>query len=252
MTVVTRAMLLAAGRGERLRPLTDHHPKPLISLGGEPMVFRVLALLAAAGIREVHVNTHHLGEQIPATLGDGSRWGLRLAYHTEQVILGTGGGLANAIRESPQLAEGPLLMINSDILVDADLSAVIAHHVALHADSNTAATLVLRPDPQAAQYGAIATDDAGRIRRFLHLDTGGATREYMFTGIQVISPGCLTYLNPAGTVFPITDSYMAALRAGEHLAAFVHHGYWSDLGTPERLLQAEADLATGRVTFPHP
>lgn len=246
-TSVTRAMLLAAGKGERLRPLTDRIPKPLIPLGGEPMVFRVLTRLAAAGIREVHINTHHLGEQLPKAIGNGERWGLKVVWHPEAEILGTGGGLANALRESPQLADGPVLMINSDILADPDLPALIATHAAAH---DPLATLVLRPDADAQKYGAIHTDDAGRIRRFLTTDTGGATREYMFTGIQVISPRLLKDLRDRHGAFAITEPYMHGLAAGEVLMAHIHTGYWSDLGTPERLMQAETDLAAGKVIAP--
>ncbi|MDH5527639.1 MAG: nucleotidyltransferase family protein [Nitrospirota bacterium] len=246
---VTRAMLLAAGRGERLRPLTDRVPKPLIPLGGQPMVFRVLTRLAAAGIRQVHINTHHLGAQLPEAIGDGSRWGVRVVWHHEAEILGTGGGLANALNESPELADAPVLMINSDILVDADLNALIATHAA-HPSGEPLATLVLRPDPAAEHYGVIATDDAGRIRRFLTTDTGGATREYMFTGIQIIAPRLLKPLAERRGPFAITEPYMQALAAGETLMGHIHTGYWSDLGTPERLMQAEADLTAGKLDAP--
>lgn len=244
---VTRAMLLAAGKGERLRPLTDRVPKPLIPLGGQPMVFRVLTRLAAAGIREVHINTHHLGEQLPKAIGGGERWGLRVTWHPEAEILGTGGGLANALRESPGLGDGPVLMINSDILVDADLPALISAHAAAN---DPLATLVLRPDPEADRYGVIATDDDLRIRRFLTTDTGGATREFMFTGIQVISPRLLKDLRDRHGAFAITEPYMQGLAAGETLMAHIHTGYWSDLGTPERLMRAETDLTAGRLHAP--
>lgn len=239
---VTRAMLLAAGRGLRLGPLTERTPKPLVAVGGRPMVFYVLDLLKAAGIREVHMNTHHLGEQIPAALGDGGRWGLSVCYHPEPEILGTGGGLLAACRACPALAEEPFLMINSDILTDVDLNTVITRHGA----GGGLATLVLRDDPEAARFGLIGTDETGRIRRFLEVNTGGARRSHMFTGIQVISPALLDHM-PGGGAFPITDTYKAALGAGAPLRAHLHRGYWADLGTPERLRAAEDDLVAGRA-----
>lgn len=239
---VTRAMLLAAGLGERLRPLTERVPKPLVPVGGRPMVFYVLDLLAAAGIREVHVNTHHLGARVRDALGDGAAWGLALCYHPEAVILGTGGGLKAAAAACPALASGPFAMVNADVLVDADLGALCARHTA----ALPLATLLLRDDPDARRYGVIGTDAHDRIRRFLDADLGGTVRERMFTGVQILAPAILEYL-PAGAVFPITDAYKAALLAGERLLGPAHKGYWADLGTPERLRAAEADLVAGRA-----
>jgi len=239
---LTRAMLLAAGRGERLRPLTDRVPKPLVPVGGRPMIFYVLDLLAAAGIREVRVNTHHLGARVPEAVGSGEAWGLSLCYHPEPAILGTGGGLAATCRACPALAQGDFVMINADVLTDVDLAAVIAAHRARSA----LATLVLRDDPEAARFGLIGHDGDGRIRRFLEVDLGGAVHDRMFTGVQVLSPGILAYLRGDGA-YPVTDAYKAALQAGEPLVAHVHGGYWADLGTPERLAAAEADLAAGRA-----
>ena len=245
--VVDTAMVLAAGRGERLRPLTDQVPKPLIPVGGRPMVEWVLERLAAQGIRTIHMNTHHLGERIPEALGDGARFGLKLIYHPEDKILGTGGGLLNARRCNPEMIAGPLLMVNADVLCDVDLNALVTQH----RDTGALATLVLRPDPNAAGFGILAYDHMGRIRRFLEVDTGPAANERMFTGIQVVSPG-LFRLMPAEGPFPITDTYKAALSGGYPLYAFDHLGYWNDLGTPERLLNAERDLAEGRLHPPGP
>lgn len=234
-------MLLAAGRGERLRPLTDVVPKPLIPVGGRPMVAHVLALLASHGITRVHLNGHHLKEQLPAALGDGSAFGVSITHHPEGELLGTGGGLLNARRENPELAAGPFVMINADVLCDVDLSAVIAQHL----ETGALATLVLRRDPAQEAYGVLAYDDAFRIRRFLEVDAGPAPHERMFTGVQVLSPGIFR-LMPEGGAFPITDCYKAAVAGGYPVYAFDHSGYWNDLGTPERLLQAEADIAAGR------
>jgi len=241
-TAVTRAMLLAAGLGERLRPLTERVPKPLVPVGGRPMVHYMLDLLAAAGIREVHVNLHHLGARVQDALGDGSAWGLSLCYHPEKTILGTGGGLKAAAAACPSLASGPITMVNADVLIDADLGALCARHVA----ESPLATLLLRDDPDARRYGVIGTDADDRIRRFLDADTGGAVHERMFTGVQVLSPGIFKHM-PDGDVFPITDAYKTALLAGERMLGPPHPGYWADLGTPERLLAADADLAAGRA-----
>jgi len=239
---VTHAMLLAAGLGERLRPLTERVPKPLVPVGGRPMVHYMLDVLAAAGIREVHVNTHHLGERVQDALGDGDAWGLRLCYHPEKVILGTGGGLKAAAAACPSLASGPFTMVNADVLIDANVRALCARHVA----EIPLATLLLRDDPDARRYGVIGTDADDRIRRFLDADTGGTVRERMFTGVQVLSPAIFGHM-PDREVFPITDAYKAALLAGERMLGPAHPGYWADLGTPERLAAADAELAAGRA-----
>jgi len=241
-TPVTRAMLLAAGLGERLRPLTERVPKPLVPVGGRPMVHYMLDLLAAAGIREVHVNTHHLGERVADALGDGAAWGLSLCYHPEEKILGTGGALKAAATACPGLAAGHFAMVNADVLTDADLTALCVRHAA----EAPLATLLLRDDPEARRYGVIGTDRDDRIRRFLDADIGGAVHERMFTGLQVLSPDIFKHMPDRG-VFPITDAYKAALVSGERLVGPPHPGYWADLGTPGRLLAADADLAAGRA-----
>lgn len=244
MTAVTTAMVLAAGRGERLRPLTDMRPKPLVPVACRPMIGYVLDLLAAHGITQVHLNTHHLGAQLPAALGDGSDYGVSLHYHPEATLLGTGGGLKAAIAAHPAMAEGPLLMINADVLCDVDLHRVIDRHT----HTRALATLVLRADEDALQFGLIGFDDTGRIRRFLAVENGPAPHLRMFTGIQILSPELLQRLADYPDIFPITDCYQAMVTAGEAIFAYDHSGYWNDLGTPERLLAAEADLAEGRFT----
>ncbi len=241
-TAPATAMVLAAGRGERLRPLTDLRPKPLIPLGCRPMIGYVLDLLAAHGIRRVHLNTHHLGKQLPAALGDGADHGVTLHYHPETTLLGTGGGLRAALSGAPRMADGPLVMINADVLCDVNLTDVIAHHIRTGAH----ATLVLRRDDDAERYGLLGYDHTGRIRRFLEVENGPADRLRMFTGIQILSPTFLHSLADRPEVFPITDCYKEMVAAGAPIFAWDHAGYWNDLGTPERLLAAEADLAEGR------
>lgn len=239
-------MVLAAGRGMRLRPWTATTPKPLVPVAGRPMLYRVLDRLQQAGIRTVHLNHHHLGEQLTNALGDGSDWGLSLTTHGEATLLGTGGGLKNVLTLHPELQSAPLLMINSDVLTDLVLGDLFAHHLA----SGALVTLVLRPDPQAADFGVIGTDDTGRVSRFLTTVNGPVTAQYMFTGIQVIAPELLTQIagRPGDDeVFAITEPYMQQLADGGHMNSWIHHGYWADLGTPERLQRAEADIRAGRV-----
>src|SRR5262249_27306247 len=148
---VVRAMVLAAGFGSRLRPLTDRVPKPLIAIGARPMIAHALAVLRAAGIREVLVNLHHHGEQIRTMLKDGAAYGLSITYAEENPILDTGGAIKKA---EPFLCDGTFVVMNSDIVTDLQLRDVIEWHKRQRA----IATMVLRRDPLAARYGLIEVD----------------------------------------------------------------------------------------------
>ena len=143
-----KAMVLAAGQGTRLRPLTDHTPKALIPVAGRPMIEYSLLLLRHYGIRDIIINLHHLGDQIESYLGTGKQWGLEITYSKELELLDTGGGLLKA---KPFLQEGTFIVINTDVLIDLSLSDLLA----FHEKNRAVATLVLRPDPLADQYGSM-------------------------------------------------------------------------------------------------
>src|SRR5207247_3525289 len=151
-------MVLAAGRGTRLRPLTDTTPKPLLPVAGRPFLEHILEFLRAGGIREVVLNLHHLGRRIEEHLGDGARFGLRLRYSWENPILDTGGGIKRA---EPLLAGEPFVVVNGDSLLELHLEDVVAFHQARGA----LATMVVRPDPEAACYGLIELETDDRVRR---------------------------------------------------------------------------------------
>ena len=237
-----KGMVLAAGLGERLRPLTENCPKPLLPVAGRPMMEYPLRLLAGAGIREVVVNTHYLAEAIYRCVGDGERLGLEITYSHEPDILGTGGGIRKV---ESILSGGSFVVANSDVVIDLDLAEVIR----LHRDKGAAATMVLRPDPRPEAWGAIEIDREGRVREFLgRLGwTGEPLEKLMFTGIHILEPRVFNYM-PASRPFSITEvTYPAMLEAGEPVHGFTHHGYWSDLGTQERYRQTCEDLERGRV-----
>jgi NDP-sugar pyrophosphorylase family protein len=234
-------MILAAGLGTRLRPLTLTTPKPLVEVGGEPLVYRSLRMLARAGVRDVVVNLHHLGEKIEADLGTGERFGLRITYSREPVILGSGGGIKAAERH---LTGGPFFVVNGDALLDLDLAAVLD----FHRRKGALATMVLRPDPNPDAWGAIEIDAAQRIRQFVGklAAPGVPLRRLMFTGVHVLEPGVFAYLTPAfssiNEVF-----YPRAIAAGEPIFGFEYDGYWSDVGTWESLEAARRDAAEGII-----
>ena len=242
-----KAMILAAGLGTRLRPLTETIPKPLLPVGGTPLLEWNLLRLRASGIREVIINLHYLGSMIEESLGDGSCWDMKISYSHESVLLGTGGGL----KAAEWFFEGEsFLVMNGDTLIDLDLSAFLNFH---HSHGGVA-SLVLRDDPHAAQWGAVETDPKGRIFRI----NGQGVEESqvncsiiprMFAGVHILHP-LIFKDEPTGIPFSIIDSYTRALSEGSRLLGFVHAGYWSDIGTVDRYSQAQADWEAGLMTLP--
>lgn len=237
-------MILAAGLGTRLRPLTDVRPKALIEVGGRPMIEYPLHMLAAAGVEEVVVNLHHLGDQIRDTLGDGQRYGVRIRYSPEDPILDTGGAIARA---RALLGDAPFALANCDALLDLDLREVWS----LHCERNALATLVVRADPQAARYGMLELGETGLVRRFLGrpANVAAARAQRMFCGVHVVSPQIFAHMPSAGC-FSITHHvYQPLVEAGAPLYGFDHRGYWRDLGTAENLAAGRDDVARKRF-FP--
>jgi mannose-1-phosphate guanylyltransferase len=231
-------MVLAAGLGTRLAPLTDRVPKALLEIGGRPMIEYPLRMLAAAGVEQVIVNLHHLAEHIRARLGDGERYGLRIRYSPEDPILDTGGAVARA---RPLLGDEPFAIANCDALLDPDLEALWR----LHEERGALATLVVRSDPNAERYGALDLDSMGIVRRFLgRPESVDATLERrMFCGVHVLSPEIFAHL-PAARAFSITrDVYGPLVDSGARLCGFDYRGYWRDLGTPGSLSAARDDVA---------
>jgi len=236
-----KAMILAAGLGTRLRPLTNTMPKPLLPVGGTPLIVWNLLLLRRHGFREVIINLHHLAPMIEQALGNGSKYGVRIWYSQEPVILGTGGGIKQA---EPSFSGEPVLILNGDTLVEIDLDALVA----FHRRRNAAATLVVRSDPEAAKWGLVEVDDEQRLVRITGRGRSAptVTQPRMFAGIHLLHPRILRDV-PKGKVSSIIDAYVAAIQRDETVLGFDHEGYWSDIGTPERYAQAEHDAATGLI-----
>jgi NDP-sugar pyrophosphorylase family protein len=242
-----KAMVLAAGQGTRLQPITEGIPKALVPVAGRPMIEYALLLLRHYGIREIVINLHHFGEQIESHLGDGGKLGLRISYSDEPELLDTGGGLRKA---KSFLQNDSFIVINTDALIDVNLAELIN----FHKQRQATATLVLRPDEQADHYGSMDIDGAGRICRFLKtkidLQPTAPTRKLMFTGVQILEPKVFDYMEShgIGEKFSTTrHTYPQLLLAGEPLYGFCFEGFWQDLGTVERIKQVEASLAQGRA-----
>ena len=230
-------MILAAGLGERLRPLTLERPKPLIPVANRPLIEYNLNLLKKAGIKEVAINLHYMGDLIKDELGDGSRFGLRITYSEEPAILGTGGGIKKL---KGFFGNEAFLVINSDILIAIDLKEVVAFHRGKQAFS----TMVLRDNPDAVRYGTIETDLSGRIREFLGKvkSRHNNLKKWMFTGIHVMDAKVLDTL-PGKDAFCINrDVYAQWIRSEKPCYGFIHGGYWKDLGTIEDYHQANQEI----------
>ena len=238
-----KAMILAAGLGTRLRPLTNTIPKPLLPVAGTPLIVWNLLLLKRHGFYDVVINLHHLGPMIEQALGNGSRYGLRIIYSREPVILGTGGGLKQA--ESNFSGE-PVLVLNGDTLFDLDLEDLCAFHL----ERKAAATLVLRSDADAARWGLIEVGSDDRIVRITGRGKpeSGPTQPRMFAGVHILHPRLLRDV-AKGKESSIIDAYVSAIKRDEPVLGYDLKGYWSDVGTPERYAQAEQDASAGLITL---
>jgi NDP-sugar pyrophosphorylase family protein len=242
-----KGMVFAAGEGQRLRPITAKTPKPLVPVAGRPMIEYPLLLLRHYGTKEIIINLHHLGDQIENYLGDGSRFGLKLCYSKESELLDTGGGLLKA---KAFLQDATFIVINTDVLIDLSLADVLA----FHRRNAAAATLVLRPDAHADGYGSMDIAEDGRICRFLDAKMpappAASVRKLMFTGVQIVEPSIFDYM-PATAgreKFSTTkDVYPKMLLEKERLYGFRFDGFWQDLGTAERIDQAERSLTVGQA-----
>jgi NDP-sugar pyrophosphorylase family protein len=234
-------MILAAGLGTRLRPLTDKTPKPLLPVAGLPLIAWNLLLLRQHGITEVIVNLHHLGEMIERDLGDGSRFGVRLTYQREPVIMGTGGGIKQV---EPFFGGEPFLVLNGDTLLELDLTFLVR----FHREEDALATMVLREDPDADRWGVVEMDGRRRVLSIAGRGrtADGPTLRRMFAGVHVMHPRLLRDV-PLGRASSIIDAYVAAIERGEAILGYDMQGYWSDVGTPERYAQAQQDAEAGVI-----
>jgi MurNAc alpha-1-phosphate uridylyltransferase len=224
-----KAMVLAAGRGERLRPITDTLPKPLVRVAGKPLIVYHLEALARAAVRDVVINLSWLPDKLRTALRDGSEYGVRITYIDEgPVALETGGGIFNAIQ---LLGPGPFLVVNGDTFTDIDFGAVLARADA-DTRSGALARLVLVPNPTQHPQGDFGLEGEQVVERL----TGRLT----YSGVGVYRPeffeGC------SGGKFPLLPLLKRAIAAGR-LRGQLHEGEWCDVGTPQRL--AELDERVG-------
>ncbi len=241
-TDIRVAMLLAAGRGERLQPLTNAQPKPLLPFMGRPLIAYLLERLRLEGIERVVINLHHLADRIRRYVGDGSAWGVEVVYSSEPHLLGTAGGLKRA---ASALGDGAFLVLNADVLMNLNLTWWLR----VHREHGALATLVLREDPQAKRYGTIGLRRDGALGRFLDTLAPGDDPglPLMFTGASIMESTFLEHVVSDGYCDISREVYPALLQSGAPLAGVRYGGYWNDLGVPERYLQAHCDALDRRI-----
>ncbi len=239
--VPTKAMVLAAGFGLRMRPLTLLVAKPALPVLNQPLLRWTLRRLARAGVREVVVNLHHLPETVVAAVGDGRGLGLRVRYARERSILGTGGG-PRAVREL--FGSEPFLLVNGDILFDFDLAALLRRH---H-ESGARATLALRANRDASAYSPVVTDRRGRILSIAGRPRPAAGVVSLFAGVHVMEAALLAGL-PDGPSDSVRDLYIPLLAQGAHLEGVRLRGAWYDLGRPSLYLAAQLRLLAGSAAL---
>ncbi len=240
----SHALLLCAGLGTRLRPLTEERPKPLVPVMGRPLASYAMTRLAGAGVRHLVANTHHLGEQVKPALAPFAQK-LNLAFDTvhETKLLGTGGAIRNALE---LLGDDPFYVFNGDILAVPDLLAARALHDRLGA----AITMVLREDPRAEKLGAIDVDADGRVVRMLGEGEApaGPVRRCLFTGVYIVSPRIADDLPANGCV--VRHTLRRLLARGEPVAGLVDTGLWYDLGTTDAYVDVHRGLLDGTIEHP--
>ena len=230
-----KALIFAAGLGERMRPLTEHTPKPLLQAGGKPLIVWHLEKLAACGVRDVVINISWLADRFPDTLGDGARWNLRIVYsHEGERPLKTGGGMLHAL---PLLGDSPFVLVNGDIWTDYDFARLPRVPAGL-------AHLVMVDRPQHATHGDFALDESGHVR------ADGANR-LTYAGLGVYRPQLLDGWRgsvgdePGASADPPRFKLAPILRAQMAVGAITgehHRGRWTDVGTPQRLSELQDSL----------
>jgi NDP-sugar pyrophosphorylase family protein len=238
-------MILAAGFGTRLQPLTHSLPKPMFPVLNRPLLEHTLNLLSSQGIQDIIVNVHHLPNRIVKYFGDGSKFGVRLQFSHEEKILGTAGGL----KKAQSFLEGETFMvINSDVLADIDLAGVLR----FHKEKSSCLTLVVRKDVHPEKYKPIELADDGRITRFVDTtikNPPAQTQRVMFTGIQIMEPEIFSRI-PSGKFFGTAeDVFPQMLEDGLSVFGVLHEKYWIDMGTRETYIQAQADALDGKLAL---
>ncbi|MGP0566563.1 MULTISPECIES: sugar phosphate nucleotidyltransferase [unclassified Nitrospina] len=240
-----KAMILAAGFGTRLRPLTLHTPKPMVPVMNRPMLEHTLELLRGQGINDLTINLHHLPDQVTAYFREGGGFGVHINWSKEEAILGTAGG----IKKAQKFLDGaPFLVMNSDVFADIDLTRVRA----FHEEKKAVLTLVLKEGDSPETCDPIQIDDGGRI---VHMpgvpskSTPETDHRYTFTGIQIMDPRVFDYMAEGVFSGTTTDVFPQMIEEGLPVYGYIHEDYWIDIGQPASYHRVHRDLLDGTARW---
>ena len=239
-----KAIILAAGFGTRLKPLTNDFPKPMFPVLNRPILEHTLHFLSSQDINEIAINLHHQSERIVDYFGSGKKFKVKLYFSKEENILGTAGGIKKL---ELFFKDETFLVINSDILTDVNLKDVLK----FHKEKKSKLTLVVRQDPKGEKCDSIQRVEEGRIVDFLghSIKNSAATTKVMFTGIQIMEPDIFSRI-PANKFYGTTeDVFPRMIQDGIPVYGFLHKGYWIDMGTRETYIQAQKDAMDGKVVL---
>jgi NDP-sugar pyrophosphorylase family protein len=233
-----KAVILAAGAGTRLRPLTDTCPKPMLTIAGRPLLARTLDWLCANDVSEVALNLHHLPDVVRAGLGDGTSWGMTLHYSYEPTLLGTSGAVRAIADRYPGWFDQTWLLLYGDMLLDIGLADLVTFHRA----HRSALTLALKRSQTPQTQGMVEVDSAGRVLRFVEKPQAWDGGDLANAGIYICEPSILSAI-PAGVSDFGHDIIPNLLACGEHVSGRLVDGYLLDIGTPDAYAQAQVDWA---------
>ncbi|MFN0119144.1 MAG: sugar phosphate nucleotidyltransferase [Blastocatellia bacterium] len=235
-----QSVILAGGKGTRLRPLTIHTPKPVVPIVNRPFLTYQIELLRQARVSDITLSLSYQPDRIRDIFGDGDDYNVRIHYAVEHSPLGTAGAYKNAEEHLRETA----IVFNGDVLTDMDLEAIVA----FHRERRATATLVLVPVADVSAFGVVETDEAGRVRRFVEKPKPGETAARTINaGCYILEPHVLKYV-PAGESYSFEyQLFPALLAAGEPVYGYQWDGYWLDIGVPQRYWQAHDDLLAGRM-----
>ncbi|MGK0179861.1 MAG: NDP-sugar pyrophosphorylase family protein, partial [Nitrospinales bacterium] len=239
-----KALILAAGFGTRLKPLTNELPKPLFPVLNRPILEHTLHFLSSQGITEIAINLHHRPEKIIDYFGDGKGFGVNLHYSKEEKILGTAGGIKKL---QSFLQDDTFLVINSDVFADINLNDALK----FHQEKNSKLTLVVRQDANIEKYKSIQRVEEGRIVHFLGkgIKNSEPVTQVMFTGIQIMEPDIFSRIPDDKFCGTTEDIFPGMIQDELLIYGFLHDGYWIDMGTRETYIQAQADALDGKLSL---
>lgn len=240
MTVPRQAVVLAAGEGRRLRPFTNHTPKPLVPFLNRPLLQGTLEELSRAGVQRVWLNAWHLAEQLVAWAESWRSSTMQVTVVVEDELLGTGGGLANIL---PRLAPAPLLVLAGDIVADFDFTALAKRH----GESGAEATMALTAAADPELFGPVAIDERGLLCDIIGRLGQPGCRSLVNASAHMLEPDFLARFPATGRSCLVRDGYLPALADGATVAGWIHPGAWAETGTPAALLSAQRAALEGRL-----